>query len=155
MPLIRRLVIDKSGMGLSMCETLEREFPGKVEGVQFTQSAKEVMAVSVKRLLEERRVRLPNAAIVEAAFRSVRRIITPTGTVRFDADYDDRHGHADHFWAFALAAQGCGYGTACLGGGIIVVCPKDFAAAIQQKRRPWWSPDPLKPGEWFHCPPVL
>jgi phage FluMu gp28-like protein len=136
MPILRRLNIDKSGMGLSMYESLEREFPGKVEGVQFTQATKEIMAVKVKRLLEEHKVRLPNAPMVEAAFRSVRRTIMPTGNIRFDADYDDRHGHADHFWAFALAAQACGYGTSYLGGGAAVIGPREIEVAMREKREP-------------------
>jgi phage FluMu gp28-like protein len=153
MPAVQRLTIDKSGMGLTMCETLEKEFGGKVEGVQFTQATKEVMAVSVKRLLEEHRVRLPNASVVEAAFRSVRRIITPAGTVRFDADYDDRHGHADHFWAFALAAQACGYGTPYLRGGMIIIGPKEITAAMRgQKSR---FPDPLPPHAWLNWNKLL
>ncbi len=103
MPFIRRLEIDKSGMGLAIFEALERDFPGKVEGVQFTQSTKEAMAVMAKRRLEENKVRLPDHDPVRHSFRSIRKTVNIVGQARFDAEHDARFGHADHWWAFCLA----------------------------------------------------
>ena len=33
----------------------------------------------------------------------MRRTTTALGQVRFDAEYDDKSGHADYWWAFCLA----------------------------------------------------
>ncbi len=68
MPFLRRMAIDKSGMGLVIFEEREREFPGQVEGVQFTQQTKEAMAVLAKRRMEEAKVRLPDSEAVRQAF---------------------------------------------------------------------------------------
>jgi len=103
MPFVRRMAIDKSGMGLTIFETLEREFPGQIEGVQFTGAAKEAMAVLAKRRMEEVKVRLPDSDAVRRAFRAVKRTLNAVGQVRFDAEHDARAGHADHWWAFCLA----------------------------------------------------
>lgn len=103
MPLIRRMNIDRSGMGLSICETLAEEWPGRVEGVQFTQQSKEAMAVLVKRRMEEARVRIPDDGKVRASFRSVKKSVNSLGQARFDAEHDAKSGHADHWWAFCLA----------------------------------------------------
>src|SRR5207249_1731645 len=103
MPLVRRMGIDQSGMGLAICEALAREFPGKVEGVQFTSGKKETMAVLAKRRLEESKVRLPDADSVRESFRSVKKSSNALGQSRFDAEHDSTFGHADHFWAFCLA----------------------------------------------------
>ena len=103
MPLVRRLTIDKTGMGVVMFETLEREFPGRVEGVQFSSQTKEAMAVLAKRRMEEMKVRLPDSNRVRQAFRAVKRTVNAVGQVRFDAEHDARAGHADHWWAFCLA----------------------------------------------------
>jgi phage FluMu gp28-like protein len=103
MPFVRRLAIDKTGMGLVIFETLEREFPGQVEGVQFSQQKKEAMAVLAKRRMEEMKVRLPDSDQVRQAFRAVKKTVNAVGQVRFDADHDARTGHADHWWAFCLA----------------------------------------------------
>jgi phage FluMu gp28-like protein len=103
MPNLRRLVIDKGGMGLVIFEALEREFPGQVEGVQFTQPKKETMAVMAKRRMEEFKVRLPDVNSVRQSFRSVKKSVNALGLTRFDAEHDSRFGHADHWWAFCLA----------------------------------------------------
>ena len=103
MPCVRRLAIDKTGMGVVVFETLEREFPGQVEGVQFTQQKKEAMAVLAKRRMEEMKVRLPDSDAVRQAFRAVKKTVNAVGQVRFDAEHDARAGHADHWWAFCLA----------------------------------------------------
>jgi len=103
MPRVHRLCVDKTGMGLPIFETMERLFPGRVEGITFSQAAKETMATKAKRRMEERRCRLPNDQAAWQSFRSVRKTTTSLGQVRFDAAYDDKIGHADHFWAFCLA----------------------------------------------------
>ncbi|HEV2424303.1 MAG TPA: terminase family protein [Terriglobia bacterium] len=106
MPLVRRLVIDKGGMGLVIFEALEREFPGQVEGVQFTTQSKEAMAVQTKKRMEDIRLRVPDDDRCRQSFRSVKKSITQTGIVRFDAEHDQKFGHADHWWACCLAEQG-------------------------------------------------
>ena len=103
MPFLRRMAIDKSGMGLVIFEALEREFPGQIEGVQFTQQTKEAMAVLAKRRMEEAKVRLPDSNAVRHSFRSVKKTTNAVGQVRFDAEHDAHSGHADHWWAFCLA----------------------------------------------------
>ncbi len=103
LPHLGRINIDKSGLGLAIFEALEREFPGKVEGVQFTQHTKEAMAVLARRRMEERKCRLPDDDRVRHAFRSVKKTANALGQARFDAEHDSRYGHADHWWAFCLA----------------------------------------------------
>jgi phage FluMu gp28-like protein len=103
MPLIHRMNIDQGGMGLSICETLEEKFPGKVEGVQFTQQSKEAMAVLAKRRMEETKARIPDDDKIRASFRSVKKTVNAVGQARFDAEHDAKFGHADHWWAFCLA----------------------------------------------------
>jgi phage FluMu gp28-like protein len=112
MPRVHRLCIDKTGMGIPIFETMASQFYGKVEGITFTQQTKETMATQTKRHLEEHKCRLPETVIVNGrgddqivwqSFRSVRKTTTTLGQVRFDADYDDRSGHADYWWAFCLA----------------------------------------------------
>ncbi len=103
MPIIRRLEIDRSGMGLAIAEELAREFPGKVEGVQFTQSTKEVLAVHAKRRMEEVKARIPEDEMVRASFSAVKRTQNAVGQSRFDTEHDAKYGHADHWWAFCLA----------------------------------------------------
>ena len=66
--------------------------------------AKEAMAVLAKRRMEEAKVRLPDSNAVRQAFRLVKKTVNAVGQVRFDAEHDAQTGHADHWWAFCLAA---------------------------------------------------
>ncbi|HEV2492168.1 MAG TPA: terminase family protein [Terriglobia bacterium] len=103
MPLVRRMEIDQSGMGLAIFEALEREFPDKVEGVQFTSAKKETLAVRARRRMEESKVRLPDDRRIRQSFQSVKKSSNALGQARFDAEHDSKYGHADHWWAFCLA----------------------------------------------------
>ncbi len=119
MPLIRRMNVDQSGMGLAIAEQLAQEFPGRVEGVQFTQLTKEAMAVYGKRRMEEMKVRIPDDETIRASFRAVKKTQNAIGQFRFDTEHDARFGHADHWWAFCLAetaAQQPAYHLAEVGG---------------------------------------
>jgi phage FluMu gp28-like protein len=103
MPRVHRLCIDKTGMGLPIFETMDRLFPGQVEGIGFSTATKEAMATAAKRRMEERRCRLPNDQAVWQSFRSVRRSTTSFGQIRFDVARDERSDHGDFWWAFCLA----------------------------------------------------
>jgi len=73
MPRVHRLCMDRTGMGIPMFETMDRLFPGKVEGISFGTATKETLATSAKRRMEERRCRLQNDQAVWQSFRSLRR----------------------------------------------------------------------------------
>src|ERR1035438_5897553 len=103
MPMVRRMSIDTGSMGLTIFELLQKEFPSKVEGVQFSLSNKEAMAVYAKRRMEEGNVRIPDDDIIRYSFSAVKRSVNAVGNSRFDAAHDQQYGHADHWWAFAMA----------------------------------------------------
>ena len=90
----RRMAIDKSGMGLALFEELAEKFYGRIEGVQFTQATKESLAVHGKQQMEHRRTLIPDTDMIRNSFRSVKKSVTATGQARFDADHDERYGHA-------------------------------------------------------------
>jgi len=102
LPQIARCALDASGLGLMLAEELQARWGARVEPVTFTAAVKEDLAVRVKRMLEERRLLLPYDPVIRASLGAVKRCVTPAGNVRFDADRTDA-GHADHFWALALA----------------------------------------------------
>ncbi len=100
---VKRCAIDATGLGAMLAEELQTKWGARVEPVVFTQAVKEALAVRVKRLLEEGRLRLPADPAVRAALGAVKRYVTPAGHFRFDAERTEASGHADHFWALALA----------------------------------------------------
>lgn len=133
LPWIRRINIDQSGMGLAIAEQLERDYPGKVEGVQFTQPKKEALAVFARRRMEEMKVRIPDDEGVRASFRAVKKTQNAIGQTRFDTEHDAKLGHADHWWAFCLAeaaAQQTTYHLAGIGGVIGKPAMAGFRGAV-------------------------
>lgn len=103
---VRRVCLDSTGMGMPVCERLEKEFGDKIEGITFNADTKEVMAQNVKIGLQRREFILPNDRNLHHQIHSIRRIPTAGGHFRYDADRDE-NGHADSFWSFALANLAC------------------------------------------------
>src|SRR5579885_3493216 len=145
-PKIRRACIDQTGIGLGLVERLQEKFGSKVEGVTFTSEAKEQMAILLRRRMEEKLDKIPaNAPRVEADFAMVKRQVTASGNLRFDAVRTE-NSHADIFWAKALAdfAADSGVAAACAGvdepeyqrfslGG--------FSGAREERRPSIWDAD--------------
>ncbi|MBI3184702.1 MAG: hypothetical protein HYZ28_21405 [Myxococcales bacterium] len=100
---VARLSIDQSGLGMHLAENLGREFP-QVVPENFTNESKEMWAVDFKLLLQRRDVVLPRDRELVAQIHSIRKHVTPSGRTSFDAERDSR-GHADRFWAVALACR--------------------------------------------------
>lgn len=101
-PLVRRAAIDATGIGAMLAETLAAEFGPRVEPVIFTAAVKENLAFRTKRRMEKQLSLLPDTREVRRAFSAVKRVVTPSGNLRFDA-VRTAAGHADEFWAKALA----------------------------------------------------
>jgi len=102
LPGLRRCCIDQTGIGRQFAERAIKRFGRKVEGVTFTGPVKETLAYPLKASLEDRTFRVPDSPTVIAAFRSIRKETTSAGNIRFAGDRGV-NGHADEFWAAALA----------------------------------------------------
>ncbi|MDR1423480.1 MAG: terminase family protein [Azoarcus sp.] len=96
--------LDQTGMGeMPVEEAQRRHGANRVHGVLFTLAAKLEMATALKEAMEDRRLRLPAGNIaLRADLHAVRRVAGPTGIPRLVAERD-ASGHADRFWALALA----------------------------------------------------
>jgi phage FluMu gp28-like protein len=105
-PKMRRACIDQSGLGMQLAEQAIEHFGGhKVEGVDFTSANKEALATGLKKNFEDLQSRIPMSQAIRNSLHSVKKYETSTGHFRFDADRTEETGHADHFWAKALATQ--------------------------------------------------
>ncbi|HET9179007.1 MAG TPA: terminase family protein [Terriglobia bacterium] len=130
-PLVRRAAIDATGMGAMLAETLAAEFGPRVEPVTFTSAVKEDLAYRTKRRMEKQLSLLPDTREVRRAFSAVKRVVTPSGNLRFDA-VRTAAGHADEFWAKALADLAADSGPASaaadayLAGGAAIIKPVAF-----------------------------
>ena len=100
---VARLSIDRSGIGMNLAENLSRDYP-QVVPEAFSNESKERWATDFKILLQRRDVLLPRDREMVGQIHSIKRRVLASGKVSFDAERTNR-GHADRFWAIALACQ--------------------------------------------------
>jgi phage FluMu gp28-like protein len=99
---IKRLCIDSTGIGAMLAERLRDRFGYRAEPVNFSAPVKSELAMPLLRLFQDRLLRIQADAIVREDLHKVRKIVTAANNVRLDSDRD-ADGHADRFWALALA----------------------------------------------------
>ena len=98
-----RICIDSTGLGIGWVDDAQDKFgEARVEGVNFTGQVKEALAYPLKGAMEDRMVRIPDDPMIRADLRKVQKTTTAAGNIRFVAEADSA-GHADRFWALALA----------------------------------------------------
>jgi phage FluMu gp28-like protein len=102
-PGLRRCCIDSTGLGMQFAERAADRFGSyKVEGVRFTGPVKEALAYPLRAAFEDQAIKIPKSDQIRSDLRSIKKTTTAAGNVRFEADRG-KNGHADRFWALALA----------------------------------------------------
>jgi len=105
LPGLRRACLDATGLGRQLAErALERFGARRVEPVTFTAPVKEDLAYGLRQLFEKRALRIPAEKNIRADLRAIKKTATSAGNLRFAADRGPG-GHADRFWALALAVH--------------------------------------------------
>lgn len=107
-----RVAQDYTGLGIGWGDDAQARF-GKYryECVNFTAQTKEALAYPVRGAMEDRRLRIPYDAAIRSDLRSVTKQVTAAGNIRFTAERTV-DGHADRFWALALAIHAASDGGA-------------------------------------------
>lgn len=109
LPNLRRLCIDKTGMGIGLVDYLQKRFGmSKVEGVTLTANTKEAIAFRMQKYLADHNFDIPNDESILADFNSVKQSTTAAGNIRLNADTNEDTGsHADYFWSATLCLEAC------------------------------------------------
>lgn len=98
-----RVCIDQTGLGIGWTDDAQDRFgERRIEGVSFTGPVKEALAYPLRGAMEDRKLRIPDDPKIRADLRKVQKVTTPAGNIRFVAE-STPDGHADRFWALALA----------------------------------------------------
>lgn len=99
---VKRLCIDATGIGAQLAETLATKHRHRAEEVPFTMAVKADMAVGLLRTFQDKTVRVPKDDAVREDLHKIRKVVTAAKNIRYEATRDE-DGHADRFWALALA----------------------------------------------------
>lgn len=143
-----RTAIDSTGMGVALYDYLNADHRGRIMGINFAGTndqgvkLKTDLAVRLKNRMEKRLNRIPYDAEIRQALMAVKREATSTG-VKFDApriEVDSavaggqkkkKYGHADEFWAKALADLAAASAPAAV--AVEVPLPEDVYASQRQR----------------------
>ena len=101
-----RCRMDQTGMGEKPVEDAKRQHgESRVEGVLFSAAAKLDLATSLKEAMQDRKARIPAGDVkLRADLHAIKSQVGITGARRLVAD-GETDGHADRFWAGALAVS--------------------------------------------------
>lgn len=101
-----RVRMDQTGMGEKPVEDAKRAHGEvRVEGVLMSAAIKLDLATILKEAMQDRRARIPAGDVVlRSDLHAIKKQVGLTGIPRLIAD-TDTDGHADRFWAFALATS--------------------------------------------------
>ncbi len=132
LPQVRRCCIDATGIGRQFAERAQERFAHKVEPVQFTLQSKEKLAYPLRAAFEDKTIQIPDDPKITSDLRAIKKVQSAGGHVRFAADRG-KNGHADRFWALALALD------AAQSAGLPPILPRPFthnrrALALQNRR---------------------
>ncbi|MEO8204888.1 MAG: terminase family protein [Chthoniobacterales bacterium] len=132
LPRLRRACIDNTGIGRQLVERAQKRFGNyKVEAVTFTAAVKEELAYPLKAAFEDRSVRIPDDQKIISQHRAIRKETTAAGNPRFVAEATD-DGHADDFWAHALALHAGKIAGGSTASGVAVT-PHSRAGGAQNR----------------------
>jgi phage FluMu gp28-like protein len=123
----RRVCVDYTGLGMQLGEDLQYVLGSRVELVTFRNVVKEDLAVTTKRVFEDRRIRIPIDRKLREDIHSVKKTVTSSGNSRFDAERT-KDGHADRFWAMALALHAGSGGTGIV--KVVTAMPRETGALL-------------------------
>ena len=99
----RRLCIDATGLGMQLAEETKSAFGHRVEPVTFSGKVKEELAFTLLSAFQDKRVVIPADHEIREDLHSVKKVTTAANNIRFDVNQSEVSGHADRFWALALA----------------------------------------------------
>ena len=100
--MIENANIDATGLGEHLAENLSRKFTF-VHPVKFTHELKEKLVLNLKRMMQNGKIVLPDNPKLINSIRAIKRRFTEGNIIKFEADRRHDIGHADLFWALALA----------------------------------------------------
>ena len=99
-----RIAVDQTGMGESPVEQLQAAHgQSRVEGVLLSAPRRLDVATALREVMEDGRIRLPDDEALRQDLHSIKAEVSITGAPRLVAERSGTDGHADRFWALALA----------------------------------------------------
>jgi len=115
-----RIAVDQTGMGEAVVEQWQDDHgTHTVEGVIMSGPRRLDVATALREAAEDRRLRIPPDDALRRDLHSIRTESGPTGAPRLLTERGDTDGHADRFWAIALACAAAATGRGPIEGASV------------------------------------
>ncbi|MEL8055028.1 MAG: terminase family protein [Pseudomonadota bacterium] len=102
---VARAYLDQTGMGEVEVELMQDKYgESRVQGILFTAAMKLILANALKERFENGTIYIKDCDATKRAFRSVKQMVGTGEIVRL-VDDGTSDGHADEFWAAAMASH--------------------------------------------------
>lgn len=88
---VKAMLIDQNGIGRNLAENLARLFPGKAQGMDFTNPSKALWATDAKMLVQQRKTPLPADRDIAYQIHSIKRQVTASKNMIFDTAANEKH----------------------------------------------------------------
>lgn len=103
-PNVRHCCIDETGNGMHLAENAEIKFgEGMVTPISLSDKAEEKLAYNLRINFENKTVYVPSEHEVREDLHSIKRQASSGRYIKFKVESSETDGHADRFWALALA----------------------------------------------------
>jgi len=131
---VDRAAIDATGMGMQLAEDAVADYGAwRIDPVTFTLAVKDKLAGQLRIHIEDRSMLIPADMDIRNDWHSIKRTVTTGGMSRYLADRI-KSGHADRFWAAALAVDAGNAGEGWNGEGLVT------GEAAAQRDASQWEP---------------
>jgi len=97
---LRRLLVDRSGIGEAVMDELRRKGVDTAEGATFTRPKKVEYMAYMKLMMQQGRFKMPYDQVLISQMNEQRYEYSPSGQIRF---WHPPGSHDDQLWALALA----------------------------------------------------
>jgi phage FluMu gp28-like protein len=141
LPRLARCCLDATGIGAMLAEEAQlRHGQYRVEAVQFTAPVKMEVGMPMLAAFQDRAVRIPALPAIREDLHKTRKTTTAAGNVRLEASSDDA-GHADRFWALALALHAGSTGAGPADGLTVPMGGRGSASGLRDPRGGYARPE--------------
>jgi len=100
-----KVLVDETGLGQPLLDTLQSHFATRVEGVIFTEKTKEKMALNCKNLFEEKKLIIPDNDDLIDQLHGIEKEVLESGRVRYTGKRTETDWLDDRAWSLFLACS--------------------------------------------------
>lgn len=103
-----KCIVDETSLGIPLLDFLRQKYGYKIEGVHFNPQTKEKLILTVRNLLEQGRLELPDVKELIDQLHGMEKIISESGNIKYTGKRTETDWLDDRVWSLALSVSQLG-----------------------------------------------